>query len=54
MGYESEKSWVRVVMRRVDDYKVLKNERVRSMLGFPKENVMEGIGEIFFGKRLML
>jgi len=31
VGYESEKSWVRVrvVMSRVDDYKVIKNERVK-------------------------
>ena len=40
MGYESEKSWVRVVTRRIDDYKVIENERVRSM--FSNERISKG------------
>ena len=31
MGYESEKSWVRLVTRRVDDYKGIENERIMSV-----------------------
>ena len=65
MGYESEKSWVRVVTRRINDYKVIENERFRSLFSnervsrgkiifVKKKECRGGNGETIFGKRRML